>query len=185
MDAERRSAIHAAMVRLADGDRAAFDVLLDELWPVILAFAERGVGKGPDAEDIAQETFFKLCSRISDFDRARDGLSWAFGIAGYEILTQRKRRRRRREVSAEAVLEHAPDASASQEDSLLEREQRTALEQTLQTLDEEDRIALGLVPALPAPHLPSPQVASATLRKRKQRALDRLRGLWRSIHGEP
>lgn len=180
MDAERRNAIHAAMVRLSDGDRAAFDTLLDELWPVILAFAERGVGKGPDAEDIAQETFFKICSRISDFDRARDGLSWAFGIAGYEVLTQRKRRLRRREVPADASLDHAPDTAASQEDALLERERRAALEQALQTLAEEDRRALGLAAAGAAR-----PIASATSRKRKQRALERLRELWRGIHAEP
>jgi RNA polymerase sigma-70 factor, ECF subfamily len=180
MDPERRQSIHAAMVRLSDGDRTALDTLVDDLWPVILAFAERGVGKGPDAEDIAQETFFRICARISDFDRNRDGLSWAFGIAGYEILTQRKRRLRRREVPIEASLEQAPDAAASQEEALLERERGTALDRALQTLDEEDRRTLGLAPAACTPH-----IAGATLRKRKQRALDRLRDLWRSIHGEP
>lgn len=81
MDAARRTAIHDAMVRLSDGDRAAFPVLLDQLWPVILSFVRRGVGQEADAEDIAQEVFFRICSRITDFDHSRDGLSWAFGIA--------------------------------------------------------------------------------------------------------
>jgi RNA polymerase sigma-70 factor (ECF subfamily) len=75
MDAGYRKAIHDALVRLSDGDRTAFDVLLDQLWPVILSFARRGVGPGADAEDIAQEVFFRICSRITDFDRTRDGLS--------------------------------------------------------------------------------------------------------------
>ena len=74
MDAARRKTIHDAMVRLSDGDRGAFDVLLDDLWPVILSFARRGVGEGADAEDVAQEVFFRICARISDFDRGRDGL---------------------------------------------------------------------------------------------------------------
>jgi len=59
MDAARRKVIHQAMVRLADGDRTAFDTLLDELWPVVLSFAQRGVGGGADAEDIAQEVFYR------------------------------------------------------------------------------------------------------------------------------
>src|SRR5688572_24139065 len=88
MDSTRRSIIHAALVRLADGDRSAIEVLLSELWPVLLSFAERGVGQRADAEDIAQEAFLKICSRSADFDRTRDGLSWAFGIASYEIKTQ-------------------------------------------------------------------------------------------------
>jgi RNA polymerase sigma-70 factor, ECF subfamily len=104
MDTARRKTIHDTMVRLSDGDRSAFDVLLDELWPVVLSFAERGVGRGADAEDVAQEVFYRICSKIADFDRNRDGLSWAFGIASYEIMTHRKRRLRRREVHDETAL---------------------------------------------------------------------------------
>ena len=121
MDPTRRKVIHHAMVRLSDGDRTAFDVLLDELWPVLLSFAERGVGRGGDAEDVAQEVFYKICSRIADFDRSRDGLSWAFGIASYEIMTHRRRLQRRREVLDEASVTEQLDGSASQEEQLLAR----------------------------------------------------------------
>jgi RNA polymerase sigma-70 factor (ECF subfamily) len=178
MDAARRKAIHHAMVRLSDGDRTAFDVLLDDLWPVILSFAERGVGRGADAEDIAQEVFYKVCARIAEFDRSRDGLSWAFGIASYEIMTHRRRLQRRREVLDEASVAGQLDGAASQEEQLLAREIALAFEQAVGSLTEEDRVSLGLVDG-------TPDAAGATLRKRKQRALDRLRGIWRHIHGEP
>ena len=69
MDPTRRKAIYDAMVRLSDGDRSAFQTLLDDLWPVILAFTRRGVGHEQDAEDVAQEVFLRICSRISDFAR--------------------------------------------------------------------------------------------------------------------
>lgn len=75
MEATRRTATHEAVVRLADGDREPFAVLVDELWPMILSFVERGIGRGADAEDVAQDVFLKICSRIADFDRTRDGLS--------------------------------------------------------------------------------------------------------------
>jgi RNA polymerase sigma-70 factor (ECF subfamily) len=179
MDAARRKIIHDAMVRLADGDRTAFDVLLDELWPVILSFAQRGVGWGADAEDIAQEVFFRICARIADFDRGRDASSWAFGIASHEILTLRRRRQRRREVHDDASLAAQTDAAASQEDLLVNREVALALGDAVGALTEEDRRALGLLP-----ESASNGVTAATLRKRKQRALGRLRDLWRSIHGE-
>src|SRR5262252_4476129 len=97
MNEAERKAVHDAMVRLADGDRSAVRQLLDALWPILLAFARRGVAL-EDAEDVAQETFLRICARISDFDRTRDGLSWAFGIAKYEVLTQRRRQRRLREA---------------------------------------------------------------------------------------
>jgi len=177
MDAARRKVIHHAMVRLSDGDRTAFDVLLDELWPVILSFAQRGVSHGADAEDVAQEVFYKICARIADFDRERDGLSWAFGIASYEIMTHRRRLQRRREVFDEASVAGQLDGSASQEEQLLAREITLAFEQAVGTLTEEDRVSLGLEGS-------TSEAAGPTLRKRKQRALDRLRGIWRQIYGE-
>ena len=178
MDAARRKAIHEAMVRLADGDRTAFDVLMDELWPVILSFAERAVGRGGDAEDIGQEVFYRICARIADFDRSRDGLSWAFGIAHYEILTHRRRLQRRQETFDEGAIAAQVDGSAQQDEQLLTRELETAFAQAVGALTEEDRRALGLRES--QADAPGP-----ARRKRKQRALDRLRGIWRQIYGEP
>jgi RNA polymerase sigma-70 factor (ECF subfamily) len=180
MDAVRRKAIHDAMVRLSDGDRSAVDVLVDELWPVILAFAERGLGRGADAEDVAQEVFYRICARIADFDRTQDALSWAFGIAGYEIMTQRKRAQRRREIADDTSLAVEPHPGVSQEEALLQREMTAALEHAVGALPIADRELLGL-----APNGAPEGAMSPTLRKRKQRALDRLRGLWRSIYGDP
>ena len=153
MEQPRRQAIHDAMVRRSDGDRRAFDALLDELWPVILSFVERGVGRGADAEDVAQEVFYRISSRISDFDRSRASLSWAFGIASYELMTHRKRVPRRREVNDEHALASEDgvaqvgkaDQSASQEALLVRRELSLALEQALEALPEPEREALGLV----------------------------------------
>ncbi|MFZ5896373.1 MAG: RNA polymerase sigma factor [Myxococcota bacterium] len=178
MDAERRKAIHEAMVRLSDGDRTAFDILLDELWPVIHSFAERGIGKGPDAEDIAQEVFFKICSRIADFDRNRDAVSWAFGIASYEIMTLRRRKLRRRELHDESSLLAEVDSSASQEEVLISQEMALAFQHVVGTLSEDERRAFALTLAT------RDGPVNATLRKRKQRTLERLRRLWSKVYGE-
>jgi RNA polymerase sigma-70 factor, ECF subfamily len=176
-DAARRKIIHDAMVRLSDGDRNAFDVLVDELWPVILSFAHRGVGQDADAEDVAQEVFLRVCARITDFDRTRDGLAWTFGIASHEILTHRRRLQRRREVHDDSSFAAKADETASQEDLLMNQEIRLAFEQAVGTLTEEDQRALGLLTSSE-----KSGVAAATLRKRKQRALDQLRDLWRAIY---
>src|SRR3954454_7649028 len=103
MDAERRRQLQAWMVSFADGDRAAFQPLFDALWPVLLAFTSRSLERTADAEDAAQQAVLKVFSRIADFDRARDGVGWALGIAGYEVMTARKQRARRREVGAAAL----------------------------------------------------------------------------------
>jgi len=159
MDQTRRDAIHTALVRLSDGDRAAFPALVDELWPVILAFVQGSVGQAADAEDVAQEVFLRICARISAFDRSRDGLSWVFCIAGYEGMTRRRRIPRRREGDGTAALPALAVAHAAG------------------ALSDDDRRALGLDEACGS------VVAGPTLRKRRQRALDRLRDVWRRVHG--
>lgn len=154
------------------------NVLVNELWPVVLLFAERGLQHEQDAEDVAQEVFLRICARISDFDRQRDGLSWAFGIASYEILTVRKRRKRRRELSGDGELAARADARASQEEAVIQNELTEAMALAVGQLSDEDRESLGLeVPVLA--NLPA-----ATFRKRRQRALDRLRTVWRKLYGE-
>lgn len=177
MDALRRKTIHEAVVRLSNGDRSAMNVLVQELWPVILAFAERGLRHEQDAEDVAQEVFLRICSRISDFEPNRDGLSWAFGIASYEVLTHRRRRGRRRESPGDHELDGRIDPRVSQEEQAIQAELLLAVTHVIGELSDEDRSSLGLTqPA--APTLPT-----ATLRKRRQRALDRLRGAWRKLYG--
>jgi RNA polymerase sigma-70 factor (ECF subfamily) len=179
MEPSRRKAIHDAMVRLSDGDRSAMDLLVDELWPVILSFAERALRHEQDAEDVAQEVFLRICSRISDFDRNRDGLSWAFGIASYEVMTHRRRQSRRRETLDDAELRSRADPVGSQEEAAIGQELAEALRQAVGSLSEEDRSDLGFV-GVPV----SIDPPSATLRKRRQRALDRLRTIWRKLYGE-
>lgn len=178
MDAARRRVIQEAMVRLSDGDRTAFDVLVDHLWPVIFSFAQRGLGQIADSEDVAQEVFYRICSRIADFDRRRDALAWAFGIASYEIMSHRRRVQRRREVASDVYAATCADDSASQEEQLIARELANAMAQVVGTLTEDDRESLGLRDGAAA-------VGGATLRKRRQRAIERLRGIWRHVYGEP
>jgi RNA polymerase sigma-70 factor (ECF subfamily) len=180
MTPERRKRIHEAMVRFANGDRSAIDVLVAELWPVLLDFARRGLASDPDAEDVAQEVFVRICSRIAEFERDRDGLSWAFGIASYEVMTQRRRQRRRREVT-DGPLGSVADQGASAEDSLIGHELRDALARSMGELTAEDRLVLGVEAAGSI----DAGVPGATLRKRRQRALERLRSVWRGLYGRP
>jgi len=181
MDAARRKTIHDAMVRLSDGDRTAMAALVQELWPVILSFAQRGLAQVEDAEDVAQEVFLKICARISDFDRQRDGLSWAFALASYEIMTVRRRDQRRRDrvTDADPALGSVADAAPSQEEAVIEAELNALVLAVAGSLSEADRATLGLV------ELEAGGTAQgATLRKRRQRALDRFRAMFRSYHGD-
>lgn len=145
---------------------------------MLLAFAQRGVGNATDAEDIAQEVFLRICARIGEFDAKRDGVSWAFGIASYEILSHRKRVLRRREDAGVDVTSQR-DAQPTQEDLAARRELLAALREVIGEMSDDEQRALGLSDDTAA----SGASASAAERKRKQRALTKLRVLWRQIHG--
>ena len=174
----RRAEINAVLVRLAYGDREATTPLVTLLWPVRCAFASRAVGNADDAQDIAQETLIKIAARVSDFDVTRDGLSWAFAIALFEVKSHRKRVTRRNEVTDPAVLEQVTDGRSSSEQLLLDEDLEQALGQAIAQLDDNDRRLLGTpgVTTAGAASLPA-------LRKRRQRAVDRLKAAWRELYG--
>lgn len=176
MDAERRRQIQTWMVQFADGERAAFQPLFDALWPVLLSFASRTLEPHADAEDAAQQAMLKVFSRIADFDRARDGVSWALGIAGYEIMTIRKQRTRRRESPA-AALERVEQQGTSVEEQAMVDEVRQAILELVGELPERDRAALAYAFAGEEPP------TDETSRKRRFRAIERLRSAWRRANG--
>lgn len=179
MDPARRRSINEALVRLADGDRSSLTVLMDELWPVLLAFSGRLIGERADAEDVAQETLIKVAARIADYDRQRDGLTWVYAIAAYEIRTWRRKRYRRRELSNSENVEGLIAPTPSTEDTYIEGQLRQALADALGTLSESDRQALGI-----AEHTPySRETSDAAIRKRRQRAVTKLRSLWSHLYG--
>lgn len=164
------------MVQFADGERAAFQPLFDALWPVLLAFTSRTLERTADAEDSAQQAMLKVFSRIADFDRDRDGVSWALGIAGYEVMTLRKQRARRREAGA-AALDRLEQQDAGIEEGLIAAELREAVLALVGALPERDRTAFAYAFAGGSP--PTDEAS----RKRRFRAIERLRAAWRRVHG--
>lgn len=152
---------------------------MDELWPAILGFANRMIGEPADAEDVAQETLIKIAARIADYDRSRDGLTWAYAIAAYEIRTWRRKRFRRREIPHIPEVEQHMPHSPSTEDAVAESQLQQALIDALGNLSPTDREALGIS----EPTELSADASDVTVRKRRQRAVGRLRALWSELYG--
>jgi DNA-directed RNA polymerase specialized sigma24 family protein len=173
MDACERRALSTLLARLADGDRDAFSPVFDRLWPIVRAFAGRVLGHDADADDVAQRALVSVFARASEYDATRDGVAWALGITAWECRTSRRARERRRE--SDEPLEIA-STSPSPEDAMITADILTAFDAVAGTLAPEDRAALGIDDD-------DGSVAPATLRKRRQRALVRLRHAWSRLHG--
>ena len=163
------------MVALAAGERSEFRHVYEALSPILRRFCEQMLADADQAKDAAQAAMAKLFFHASDFDPERDATSWALGFASFECLSARNRRARRREASDEGLAElHA--AGPTPEESSIERELREAAIEALGQLRPTDVETIRAALAGERP-------AAAAFRKRLQRALERLRVVWRSKHG--
>jgi RNA polymerase sigma factor (sigma-70 family) len=177
MTPDQRRHIHDAMVRFADGDRTAFRTVFDGLWPALLGVSARSLPVRADAEDAAQHAMLKIFSRIADMDRSRDGVAWAITIASFEVMTVRRQRQRRRESPDDALVtaaDHEPQA----DERVWRAQLGDALRTTVGGLAERDQVAIAAWLDETAP-----TASNETTRKRRFRAIERLRAAWRNTHG--
>jgi RNA polymerase sigma-70 factor (ECF subfamily) len=170
-----RAEIDQLMARLAEGDRAVFQRVFTELWGPVSRLCRHLLAHEADAADAAQEAMHKILQRASDYDPARPALPWALAIAAWECRTLMRKRARRREVSVQTLPEPvARDAEADLASRNLTRAALAALGE-LSALDRETLIASFWDEAASA--------SGATQRKRRERALSRLRSTFRRLYG--
>jgi RNA polymerase sigma factor (sigma-70 family) len=180
MDDRQRRQLNDAIVRLALGDREAFTMVFDGLWPTLVTFMDRAMPGHHEREDLAQRTLLNVFSRISEFDVTRDGVAWVFGIASYEVKTLRRQLQRRRETADadSAIGELAEDPARSPEEIAIHRDLQTALTEALGALTPAERAVL-MGEEEQREHA---GVSASAWRKRRQRALDKLRTIWGKRH---
>ncbi len=162
------------MARLADGDRSAFTPAFERLWEPTLRLCSRLCGSEADGADAAQSAMVRILERANEYDRARPALPWALGIAGWECRTLLKKRQRQK-TSADPAPESDAGASAD------EAEQRVMVSAALNALGSLSRADQD---ALIATYWETAaEVEGAALRKRRERALTRLRNAFRRLYG--
>jgi RNA polymerase sigma-70 factor (ECF subfamily) len=177
VERQQRNELQRCLVRLADGDRAAFRPVFDLIWPRVREIAGRMMAHASDADDAAQVALLKVFERASEFDAQRDALAWIVGIVSYECMTIRRKTTRRRECGGDA-LDAIIDETTSAEQRLISTELEAVAVATLGQLRPEDRDTLRIA-IFGEGHRPA---KPATFRKRVERAVTRLRAAWRD-HG--
>ena len=159
------------MVRLKDGDRAAFHPVFTLAWPMALRFARAALGDRPEAEDAAQQGLLRLFEQAYRFDPGRDASPWILAFVANQCRTQRRRNQRQREAPLPA---DSPSAVDSQEDALVRSDLERAAREALDSLQPGDVETI----------LASFEGSSfgSTFRKRLERARRRLREAWVARH---
>ena len=183
MTADPDRTLNAAMARLQRGDRSAFEPVFDAAWPRVLAWCARALPNHADAEDAAQRALERVFEQASEYDPRRSGLAWVLAIASWEVRTLRTRqvRAQRRERPIDEVAERPSTHPDDDPEALLvSADLLSEAELILRGLSLEDQ---QLVDDALHGRAGDSTIAPATLRKRRQRAMDRLRSAWRALHG--
>jgi len=165
--------IDALMARLAEGDRSAFTLVFSRLWPPTLRLCQSLLKNEADASDAAQEAMQKILERAGDYDSSRRAMPWALALAGWECRTLQRKRSRRREVLDDREHQRT---GGDEEEAFVKRELAEAALAAMGELSEADQETLLATFAEEAP-------AGATFRKRRERALTRLRNTLKRLYG--
>lgn len=167
------NALDAWMARLASGEREVFAQVFETLWPSIHRLCLSLLSNEADAADAAQEAMMKILERASDYDKTRPAMPWAMAIAGWECRTILRRRSRRREVGEPQT----EPAGAHPEEDFVRQNLTAAALAALGELSDADRETL-----IATFWEEAATVSGATLRKRRERAIDRLRKSFRRLY---
>ena len=181
MTTEAQTELDRLMMRLADGDRSVFGDVFRVLWPVVHRLCLGLLRDSADADDGAQQAMIKIMARASDYDPTRAALPWALAIATWECRTILRRRYRARELTGQEQSwwsgAGAEDRRSPEEDLDKQELVRAALH-ALTDLSASDQSALL---ASFWEEAGAPKDAAA--RKRRQRAMERLRAAFKRLYG--
>lgn len=125
--------------RAADGDEAAFAVIVRRHAPVLRAFASRLVSASADADDAVQDALITAWDRIGELDDASKLRSWLLTIVSRKATDRARASRPTDSIDdwddATSADEAGPEARAETS------EQLTALRAVLDALPQEQRQA--------------------------------------------
>ncbi len=131
----------ALMMRVAAGDAAAFERLVERHMPMLHALAWRMLGDAGEAEDVVQESLVKLWVNAKGWQPSGGGLgAWLRRIATNACLD---RLRRPRALSDEELPERADDGPPA--DVMIDVERRrVAVHEAILALPDRQRAAIIL-----------------------------------------
>jgi RNA polymerase sigma-70 factor, ECF subfamily len=127
-----------------DGDEQAFTEIVETYQTPVFNLCYRMLGDSGEAEDAAQETFWRAYQGLGRYDRQRPFGTWLLSIAAHYCIDQQRRRKLPTREIDEIVEETLPDSTPSPERIFSQLEQNRMLHSLLSNLNAQDRAALIL-----------------------------------------
>jgi RNA polymerase sigma-70 factor (ECF subfamily) len=126
------------------GDEDAFAQLVEQYQTPVYNLCYRMLGDGPEAEDAAQETFWRAFQAIKRYDPQRSFATWLLSIAAHYCIDQQRRRRVPVYQLDEITEEITPDPAEGPEKATARSEEQAMLHRMLKELGPQDRAAIIL-----------------------------------------
>jgi RNA polymerase sigma-70 factor, ECF subfamily len=136
--------------RLKQGDNSAFNELVSLYAFMVLNICYKFLLDRADAEDVSQEVFIEVFRSIRAFRGDSQLSTWIYRIAVTKSLDEIKMRKRKKRVSDFGKALHLDDVAdwlsggAMPDTSLHEEESLKEIQQALNTLPDNQRIAFTL-----------------------------------------
>jgi RNA polymerase sigma-70 factor (ECF subfamily) len=140
------------MVRIAKGDNDAFEILVNRHQTSVLNLIYRFIGDRTRAKELAQEVFIRVWQAAKTYKPEAKFTTWIYRIATNICFNELKSARRKKwfsfnwsdEGGEHTFEETLADSAPSAEDLLLEKERSRQISDALQSLPENQRMALVL-----------------------------------------
>src|SRR3954471_20730135 len=104
----------ALMLRVKQGDRDAFEELVDKYKQPVINMVYRTLRDATEAEDLAQHVFLQVYQSAHRYEISAKFSTWLFTIARNLSLNEIRRRSRHPADSLDEHLDHAEDQPARQ-----------------------------------------------------------------------
>lgn len=130
------------IARCREGDRGAFESLVNKYQSSLLSMTWAVLGNREDARDAAQQAFLAAFTNLAAFDHGRSFKNWLFAIA-YKDCLDMKRREKTRRVFFDRLKGEAR-AAGDPERGPVRLEESESFGPLLGRLDRRERLALTL-----------------------------------------
>jgi RNA polymerase sigma-70 factor (ECF subfamily) len=140
------------MSKIAEGDEGAFEILVNRHQASVLNLIYRFIGDRTQAKDLAQEVFIKVWQAAKTYKPEAKFTTWLYRVTVNLCFNELKASHRKKwfsfnrsdEEGEHTLEETLADSAPSAEDILLEKERTRQISDALQSLPENQRMALIL-----------------------------------------
>ena len=132
------------LLSIQKGDTEAFTPLVETYQKPVYNLCYRMLGNPQEAEDAAQETFWRAYQAINRYDPKRSFITWLLSIAAHYCIDQ-QRKRKLPTFDIDMLPEgNVPDNTPNPEKSVSRSEEEQYLHKMLNKLNSKDRAILIL-----------------------------------------